>query len=177
MNLGEFLKQNFKAIRFLLVFIGLYLLLNTIYGFFVEQYYPTCDPFTKKVAGQIVFLLSWFDSSVTGFSSAYNANIAIANEEDNIIYFFEGCNGLNVMVVYLSFIAAFRGPTKLFIRFAILGVLGIHLLNLLRVSFLYGIATHFPSQLYFFHKYLFTGILYVIVFVFWYYWVKAVKNG
>lgn len=176
MKLKEFLQKNSKAIRFLVVFIVLYLLLNTLYGLFVEHYYPTCDPITIKVADEIVWVLSWVDPEVKGFSSAFNANIAIANEVDNVIYFFEGCNGINVMIVYLSFLVAFKGPLKLLVRYSVLGLLGIHLLNLLRVSVLYGIAIHFPMQLYFFHKYLFTGILYLIVFVFWYYWVKGLRH-
>lgn len=176
MNIKDFIKKNFKAIRFLLVFVGLYIVLNTIYGFFVEHYYPTCDPFTKQVANHIVWLLSFFEPAVTAFPSSFNEYIAIANKNDNIIYFFEGCNGLNVMIVYISFLVAFRGPWRLFLKYVVMGLIGIHLLNLLRVAMLYGVAIHFPTQLYFFHKYLFTGIIYVIVFVFWFYWIKAIKN-
>jgi exosortase family protein XrtF len=172
----EFIKQNKKAIRFLLVFVGLYFALNTIYGFFIQHYYPTSDPFTRIISSEVVWFLSLFDYSIIGYTSQFSEYITVGNERENMIYIFEGCNGLNVMIVYLSFLVAFQGPRKLFIQFLGIGILGIHLLNLARVSLLYGVAFYFPEQLYFFHKYLFTGIIYSIVFVLWYLWVRKVRN-
>lgn len=175
MNL-DFIQENRKAIWFLVVFAGLYLLLNSAYGLFIQHYYPTSDPFTRWVASQVVWLLSFFDPSVLAYPSIYNEHIAIANDRENMIYVFEGCNGINVMIVYVSFLVAFRGPLSPFLKFSGIGIVGIHLLNLFRVTLLYAVRFYFPDQLYFFHKYLFTGIIYVIVFVLWYYWVQRVKK-
>ena len=176
MNFKDFFKQNKKAIRFLLVFVGLYVLLNTAYGFFIQSYNPTCDPITYFVAKEVVWFLSLFDSSVNGFPSAFNVYVAIANSKESVIDVFEGCNGINVMIVYISFLVAFNGSLRLLTKYVAIGFVAIHLLNLLRVALLYGVAIHFPNQLYFFHKYLFTGIIYVIVFILWFYWVRDVKN-
>jgi exosortase family protein XrtF len=175
MNL-EFIKQNRKAIQFLLVFVGLYFALNTAYGFFIQYYYPTSDPFTRMVANQVIWILSVFDSSIIGYPSQFNEFIAVANDRANMIYIFEGCNGLNVMIVYLSFLLAFTGSRKLIIQFVAMGLVGIYLLNLIRIVLLYDVAFYFPEQLYFFHKYLFTGIIYSIVFVLWYFWVRRVRS-
>ncbi|MBI1767923.1 MAG: exosortase family protein XrtF [Bacteroidetes bacterium] len=172
----EFIKENKKAIRFLLVFAGLYLVLNTVYGFFIQHYYPTSDPFTKAVSLQVSWILSFFDPSVTVYPSGYSEYIAIANDRQNMIYVFEGCNGLNVLIVYISFLVAFKGPQRLLLQFTGMGIVGIHLLNLARVVLLYAVAFYFPEQLYFFHKYLFTGIIYTIVFALWYFWVRSVRN-
>ncbi len=176
MSIKDFIKENFKAIRFLLVFIGLYFFLNTIYIFFVEHYYPTSDPFTRQISNQIVWLLSFFDPTVAAFPSSFNEYIAVANKDDNIIYVSEGYNGLSVMIVYISFLVAFSGTVKLFLKFVVLGLIGIYFVNLLRVAMLYGVAIHFSSHLYFFQSYLFTGIIYLTVFIFWFYWIKAIKN-
>ena len=172
----EFIKENRKAIQFLLVFAGLYFVLNTLYGFYIQHYYPTSDPFTRVVSSQVVLFLSLFDSSITGYPSQFNEFIAVANDRENMIYVFEGCNGLNVMIVYLSFLIAFAGPRNLLFKFVALGMVGIYILNIGRVSLLYGVTFYFPEQLYFFHKYLFTGIIYVFVFVLWYFWVRKVRN-
>ncbi len=172
----EFVKQNRKAIQFLLVFVGLYFILNTIYGFFIQHYYPSSDPFTRIVSSQVTWFLSLFDSSIVAYPSEFSEYIAVGNDRENMIYVFEGCNGLNVMIVYLSFLVAFTGPRKLFIQFVAMGIAGIHLLNLARIGLLYGVAFYFPEQLYFFHKYLFTGIIYIIVFVLWYFWVRKVRH-
>jgi exosortase family protein XrtF len=176
MKLKDFIKKNFKAIRFLLLFSGLYLVLNTIYGYFVANYYPTSDPFTRRVAEQIVGLLSWFDP-VAAFPSSFNEYIAIANKDDNIVYFYEGYNGLVVMIVYVSFLVAFTGPIRLFLKFALMGLIGIHFLNIFRVAMLYVVSTRIPTRIDFFYTYLFGSIIYVVVFIFWVYWIRAVKNG
>lgn len=172
----DFIKENKKAIWFLLVFSGLYLILNTVYGFFIQHYYPSSDPFTRIVSSQVAWILSFFDPSVVNYPSAYSEYIAIANDRQNMIYVFEGCNGINVMIVYLSFLVAFKGPQKLLLQFTGMGIIGIYLLNLGRVILLYAVAFYFPEQLYFFHKYLFTGIIYTIVFLLWYFWVRKVRN-
>ncbi|HCW06052.1 MAG TPA: exosortase family protein XrtF [Cytophagales bacterium] len=174
----KFIKENKKAIRFLLVFVGAYVVLNSLYGFYVQQYSPTSDPLTRVVSDHVVLVLRWFDSSVQGYVSNFNEYIAIANDSENMIYVFEGCNSLNVMIVYISFLIAFTGPMKSFFKFTVAGFVGIYLLNLIRLVLLYGVTFYFPDQLYFFHKYLFTGIIYVVVFVFWYFWVRTARaNG
>jgi exosortase family protein XrtF len=171
----SFIKENKKAIRFLLIFIGVYLVLNSLYGFFIHLYWPTSDPITRSVAKQLVWVISIFDHTVACYHSDFNEYIAIANDRENLIDLFEGCNGINVMIVYLSFIIAFRSTGKRLLGFALLGILAIHALNLARISMLYGVAIYFPGRYYFFHKYFFTGIIYIIVFALWYFWVRGVK--
>jgi exosortase family protein XrtF len=170
----KILTENKTAIRFLLVFVVAYLLMNTAYGFFIRYFLPTSDPFTQQIAIQVAWILSFFDPTIKEYFSTYGEYIAIANSRENMIYVFEGCNGLNVLFVYVSFLLAFKGPWKMFFQFVLLGALGIHLMNLARITALYGVAFYFPDYLYFIHKYLFTGIIYVIVFVFWFLWVNRV---
>lgn len=172
----ELIRENRKAIWFLLTFAGLYVSLNSAYGLFIQYYYPTSDPFTRWVASQVAWILSFFDPSVSSLPSLYQKNIAIINDRKEVIYVFEGCNGLNVMIVYVSFLIAFKGSMKMFSRFFCGGIVGLHLLNLARVTLLYAVALYFPDQLYFFHKYLFTGVIYLMVFALWYSWIRLVKK-
>jgi exosortase family protein XrtF len=177
MNLDfNFIRENRNALIFLLVFASLYLVLNTAYGFYIQHYYPSSDPFTQNVTAQVVWFISLFDPSVTWQASILNNNVAVSNTMSTVIYVFEGCNGLNVMIVYLSFLLAFKGSPKKTLVFAGGGIVAIHLLNLLRLDLLYFVALYFQSQLYFVHKYLFTGIIYALVFVLWYFWVRSVKG-
>ena len=171
----NFIKENKKAIFFLLTFVGVYLALNTLYGFYVQYYMPASDSFTRAVTGQVVWFLGFFDSSVTYYPSAMTEYIPVANDRQNMIYVFEGCNGVNVLIVYFSFLVAFTGPWKTLALFTGIGIAAIHFVNLLRIGLLYGVAFYFPEQLYFFHKYFFTGIIYIMVFILWYLWVRRVK--
>jgi exosortase family protein XrtF len=172
----DFIRENRKAIWFLLVFAGLYLILNTTYGVFIQHYYPTSDPFTSWVTKQVVWCSSWFDSSIGYRISLFTNKVEVFNEKGTVIYVFEGCNGLNVMIVYTVFLLAFRGSAGATMKIVGIGIAAIHLFNLLRIILLYVVAVYFRPQLYFFHKYLFTGIIYLFVFALWYLWVRKVKN-
>ncbi|GHN02856.1 hypothetical protein WSM22_43450 [Cytophagales bacterium WSM2-2] len=172
----ELFKENKKAILFLVVFVGLYLALNTTYGAFIQFYYPSSDPFTRWVTVQSAWVLSLFGAPVFSYPSPVTPYIAVGTVQEKVIYVFEGCNGLNVMIVYLCFLMAFRGPVQILMKFACVGVAAIHAINLARISLLYAVAMFFPEQLYFFHKYLFTGIIYGFVFMLWFFWVRQVRN-
>lgn len=170
------LKENKAAIFFLLFFVGFYILLNTIYGFYIEYYSPQADPITKVVSKQVAFFLSLFDPSVFVTPSIDSRNITISNGYRKVITVFEGCNGINVMIVFASFLIAFRGAIKRTVLFLAVGLVIIYFVNLLRVALLYLVEIHFPRYMYFVHKYFFTGCIYAIVFLMWYVWIKSIKR-
>ncbi len=76
------------------------------------------------------------------------------------------------MIIYLSFLLAFGPYTKNMAWFAPAGVLAIHIANLARIVLLFWVTLYHPHYLYFLHKYLFTAIIYVAVFVLWIIWVS-----
>jgi len=172
----QFVRDNRKAVRFILVFAGMYLALNFIYGIYIQLYYPTSDPFTRAVTSQVTWLLALTDPSVSDAPAPFSSNIAVSNRNGTVLYVFEGCNGLNVMIVYVTFLLSFRGSIGRTVRFAAAGLLGIHVFNIIRIGLLYFVTLYFKSQLYFFHKYLFTGAIYVFVFTLWYFWVRSNKD-
>jgi exosortase family protein XrtF len=172
----DVLKQNKAAIYFLLVFVALYLILNTIYGFFVEAYLPNPDPITISVSKQVVFALSWWDESVAYHVKEGTKNVGVSNNYRHVLNVFEGCNGLNVMIVFISFLIAYKGKIRMTFVFGLVGLVIIHVINLGRVALLYAVEIYLPRYLYFFHKYLFTGIIYAVVFFMWYVWAKSVKR-
>ncbi len=163
-------------ILFLSKFLGLYLVLNLAYGLFIEYYTPDSDPFTQIITSQVVFFLSFFDPLISSQVIPGLYYIKVQHESKTIISVFEGCNGLNVMIVYVSFLFSFTGPLKLSIRYLIFGMGVIYAMNLIRVMLLYEVAIYFPQNLYFFHKYFFTGVLYILVFALWYFWVKKITK-
>lgn len=174
------MKEEFKAYRpalfFILRFVGLYLVSNTLYGLYINNALPGADVFTKVVATQSAWILTQVDEPVQALVIPTSAHVSLKNAKGQGVSVYEGCNGVNVFLVYLSFLVAYVGPLMLWLRFTTIGLLLVHLINLARVSLLYEVAIYFPDQLYLFHKYLFTGIIYCLVFVMWYMWVNAVKK-
>jgi exosortase family protein XrtF len=168
------MKQK-AIIVFLVKFIGLYLLLNTIYGFWIESYRPAPDPLTRIVTRQSAWIISVFESDISTTPSD-GPNIPVTQNGQRVISVFEGCNSLNVMIVFLSFVVAFSGRWKETIIYCLAGLGAIYLMNLGRVSMLFFVAKYYPNGLYFFHKFAFTGGLYVVVFIMWYVWIQRLKR-
>jgi exosortase family protein XrtF len=88
-----------------------------------------------------------------------------------VINVYEGCNGINVIIVFVAFLVAFGGPPKSLVLFGIGGIVLIHLFNLARIAFLFFLALSNSRSFYYYHKYLFTATLYGVVFLLWAVWV------
>lgn len=170
------LKEYREAIIFLVKYVVLYVVLNTAYAYYIEYYSPNADPLTVIVTRHTEGLLSFFDPSVGSHVVSGSQNVPVTQNGTTVMSVYEGCNSINVMIVFVAFIIAFKGPFKLFLRYFVLGLLGVYLINLLRLMGLYSVSLHFPDTFYFFHKFFFTGVIYLLVFLIWYFWISAVKQ-
>lgn len=165
------LKEFKPALIFLAKFLGVYLAGNIVYGVYVESYGEEPDAVTRWVTAQTSWVLNRTGYG-TSFDDAEDApRIALKEAGDVVLYVFEGCNGINVMIVFIAFLFAFGGPAKAMALFLPLGLLVIHFFNLLRISFLFYLSVTSSTQFYYYHKYFFTATLYFIVFGLWTFWV------
>lgn len=167
----ELLKEFKPALTFVGKFLGLYLVGNLIYGVYVESYKDAPDGITHAVAAQTSWVLN-----VTGYDTHYAPvqgapKVAITTGARDVLRVFEGCNGVNVMIVFVAFLFAFGGRARALAVFIVGGILVIHLFNLLRIGLLFHLALHDSPRFYYYHKYFFTAILYFVVFALWALWV------
>ena len=172
----ELLKEFKPSILFLVKFLGAYLILNLLYGLYINSYSPEPDPVTFIVTEQTSWMLNLLGNETTILKDEARPNVHLNNEERGILAVFEGCNGLNTLIVFVSFLIAYGQLKKKLLWFIPLGVVVIHFFNLVRVGALYYITVYFDQYLYFTHKYLFTGFLFGIIFIMWYIWVKKIYN-
>lgn len=164
--------MNYKpAIYFLLRYLALYLVLNTLYAFYIDHYEEE-DPLTLAITRQTAAVLRVCGEPVSVVPRTGSINVPLVRNDVIVIEVYEGCNSVNVIIVYLCFLIAFRGAWKQLLKFAVGGIVIIYIMNVLRLAALYWIAFYYPQQLYFFHKFFFTGILYAVVFALWYWWIK-----
>ena len=170
----DILKTYRPALVFISKFIGFYLVLNTAYGLFIRYYDPHVDPVTLQVSAHVTNFLGLFYDSVTYNVEPGSLHVPLMLGQSTVVNVFEGCNGLNVMIVYACFLFAFRGTPKQTIFFFTGGIVVIYLMNLLRVVALFEVAMKYPSYLYLVHKYVFTGFIYTVVFAMWFIWIKTV---
>lgn len=170
--------KEFKpALRFLLVFVGLYLIGNVIYGLFISYRENMPDEMTNLVAHQSARILRlFFGYHVNAVLNSTGPTVFLKTGEHVVLNIYEGCNGINVFIVYSAFIIAFKGSLKKVFWFIPLGIIILHVSNLLRIVFLYWTAVNFYTYFYYVHKYVFTVIIYAVVFILWIIWVYTLND-
>jgi len=76
------------------------------------------------------------------------------------------------MILFISFVVAFTGKFKSTLWFIPLGLLIIHVLNILRIASLSIALYKFPEYEHFLHGILFPLVIYGVVFLLWVIWVN-----
>ena len=164
--LNEFKPALFFVGKFMLIyFVG-----NILYGLYVESYGDRADHLTTWVTEQTIVLLNNIGESTEAYANETEPKVHILDNERVVLSIYEGCNGLNVIVIFIAFVVAYGGRLKNIIWFSVSGIVVIHIMNLTRIVLLYFVAQYYPNFMYFTHKYLFTGFIYAVVLALWYWW-------
>lgn len=165
------LKEFKPALTFLGKFLALYFVGNILYGLYIESYEQRPDGITRMVTVQSAWFLdvAGYDTRIEEVPNA--PKVSLMEAGDVVLNVYEGCNGINVIIVFIAFLFAFGGPVKSLAVFLPVGVLIIHFFNLLRIGLLFYLALNNSAQFYYYHKYFFTATLYFVVFGLWVVWV------
>ena len=134
---------------FLGKFLLSYLLFTIVYEGYLDKYDVKkfeIDGITRLVAKQTKDILLYFD---------YDAGIIPDSMEPGIKFFYknifiariiEGCNGISVIILFISFVIAFSGKLKTTVLYIIGGSLLLHILNMLRIAILCVLLYYFPEK-------------------------------
>jgi exosortase family protein XrtF len=172
LNIKQLYKEYKPAIFFLLRFLGIYVAGNILYGLWIVSYGNLADPVTQLVTANSAWLLKTIGFNATTLSSNVYPIVSLQLDNQTVVNVYEGCNAINVSILFVAFLFAYKGTVKRTLIFSVLGLMAIYLFNLLRVAGLFLVAKYFPDQLYLMHKFIFTGIIYAFIFALWFLWVK-----
>lgn len=168
------IKEFKPALFFLLRFLGVYFLGNILYGVYIESFDERPDTMTYITAAQTSVLINLSGQKTSIRENTQGPTVFLDTPDRVVLNVFEGCNGVNVMIVFVAFMVAFGGPVKKIVWFIPAGILTIHLFNLGRMVLLFFTALYYRQIFYYVHKYFFTAILYAIVFGLWAIWVLKI---
>lgn len=169
--------KEFKpSLLFLARFLGIYFAGNVLYGLYVESFGDKADRITLAVTVQSSFLLNLLGYSAEPVLNRQGPTVFIETQDKIALSVYEGCNGINVMILFVAFVIAFGGLIGKMIWFLPCGLVIIHISNLLRISLLFFVSEYYSKYFYYVHKYLFTAMIYVVVFSLWIVWVRGFNN-
>lgn len=173
------------VIRFIITFLLVYGVLIFLYNLYLSysegvKYYP--DYFTNLVAHQSESLLNTVGYNTVVIPHSEEASMKVVVRGKYIARVIEGCNALSVIILFISFIVAFKGKFKTTLFYILSGSVLIYVVNLIRIVILSVGLYHYPWRRDILHTVIFPAIIYGIVFILWMVWVNRFskienKNG
>lgn len=178
----QFLKallQKYRSVlRFVVLFMGSYLLMSLIYGWYLRwsqggAYLP--DWITNTVARQSTALLNalGYDARVLPHESLPTMKLYIGDYY--LAHIIEGCNSVSVIILFAAFIIAFAEGFKKTFFFILAGSVLIYSVNLIRIAVLAIALYNYPEHEGFLHGVVFPAMIYGMVFVLWMLWIRTLK--
>lgn len=168
------LKQN-HFFRFLLFASLLYLGFYLVYQFGFKRYTYLDERFIRVIiysAEKVLNLMGY----VT-FKDLRDADFQVLGiDGSNGVWVGGGCNAITLFGLFSVFIIAYPGQRKSKWWYILLGIITIHILNILRVAALAMISYYKPEYLAFNHTYTFTFIIYCYIFWLWITWANKFAN-
>lgn len=168
-------RKYLSVIRFIISFLGAYVLLAFLYHLFLQQsgsarFYP--DFFTHLVALQseaVVAALGYQAQVTPGFPEE---TIHLMVNGRFVARIIEGCNAVSIIILFVSFMFAFFGRPRTTLLYILSGAVLIYVTNILRIAFMAVGIYELPRYSYFLHSILFPLIIYGAVFLLWIIWIR-----
>lgn len=170
------IKEFKPALFFLGKFLGVYFVGNIVYGLYIESFGDLADPMTSWVSNQTVTILNFMGLNTETLVDDFAPKVRLLLDGHSVVSVYEGCNGLNVMIIFAAFLVAYSGNMKRLLWFVPFGLLVTHLMNLTRIVLLFFVAEYYENYLYFTHKYIFTAAIYVVILILWYWWIVRLSK-
>ncbi|MFD1016241.1 exosortase family protein XrtF [Winogradskyella rapida] len=168
-------KKYKSVIRFIITFLSVYGVLIFAYSLYLKfsdgtQYYP--DYFTHLVAHQTDAIVNSLGYNAQAIPHPNEASVKVIINGKYVARIIEGCNSLSIIILFLSFIAAFSGPLKTTLWYSLAGSVIIYAFNLIRIVILDLALYHYPWRQEFLHEIIFPLLIYGTVFILWMVWVN-----
>ena len=165
--------KDFKPILWILLrFVVVYVILLLGYQFYLNETINSgLDPFSRWVALQVKYVQEMLGYKSLLYDDIPNLQMWFYVVNDYVSRMVEGCNAISVMILFLAFIFAFYKGPKTFI-FAAIGLVFLHVMNVLRIVGLNIVIYEYPEYQKMFHDYVFPAVIYGSVVVLWLVWIK-----
>lgn len=165
----EKIKQN-RGLYFLVKAFAIYMLWIVAYRLVLHEKSAVDFFLIDNLTGTAASILQFFDYQMMTLPADVDTLGVVGIDGSHGVLIGYPCNGLELFALFAGFVMAYPGPLKKKLWFIPIGIVSIHILNLMRVIALALLAFYAPDKLEFNHTYTFTFIVYSYVFVLWLIW-------
>lgn len=169
----KLLKKYKTVVRFILSFLGSYIVLVVLYQLYLDYYFSRGLPdyLTRLVALQTEELINSFGYEAFVAPSSMYPLMNLSVNDIFIARIIEGCNSISLIILFLAFMLSFIGKPKPTLLFILAGSVIIYVMNIIRISLLSIGIYEMPEKAYFFHQIVFPLVIYGTVFLLWIIWI------
>ncbi|GAA4957437.1 archaeosortase/exosortase family protein [Algibacter aquimarinus] len=152
-----------KALLFFIIW-------KIVYGVFLYNSGILDYPLTTHVAKASTFVLN--NSGMSGFTTnrieiGDGISSEIYHNDRLVLFVADVCNGLELMILYIGFIICMPSSFWRKVKYILIGIIIIDLINILRCSGLIYLREYFHAYFDFAHHYLFKAVVYGVTFIMW----------
>ncbi len=188
MNVIQYLKNTWGSIpnevqTFLKRALFIFIIWKLIYHLFLFQGRIIDAPLTHfSGAGAEWLLQRFYPQSMLTIQEVCNPIPELNNEigcmdyvslnGKKIVGIADGCNALELYILYVGFLIAFSGPIKKIIIFSVAGIVIIYAVNISRLAALAVMNMYHFNAANIAHHYIFKVVVYAVIFGIWVIYVK-----
>lgn len=179
-KIKAFIERNrLYVLKDVAIFILITLVVHLLWRFWATGYnYQPIQHFMYglmgSMAAEVYAQSAWIIDGILNVArDDENMYIYFANK--SMIYVNSGCSGLKQIFQFFLLMLFFPGPWKKKLWFIPLGIIAVHITNVLRVVGLAFVMNYRPQYWDFSHDYVFRPLFYVVIFILWVVWVEKLK--
>lgn len=171
--LRKLITENKAVFKFLGIFLGAYLLLSALYLGYISLSTQdnSADPLTQLVGIQSEMIIDQWGYEAKVLPSGGKPALQLFVNGDLVARIIEGCNAVSIIILFMSFVLAFKKGLRQTLVFLLAGAALIYAINLLRIAILAIALYHYPEKEPFLHRVVFPAIIYGLVALLWMIWV------
>jgi len=162
---------------FLLRLVALVAVWESLYYFVLKPIRIPDRALTNFLTVFVTAGINFFTPGSSDLTWVENTRLPITHLMENgktVFLIADICNGLDLYMIFLGLIWLLPSPVKRKLIFSLAGIAAIFVANVIRCISLYWIYKNHPSMFEFNHHYLFTILMYLLIF---YGWVLFTKKA
>lgn len=172
--------QIYKAItnsgfsQFLLKFVGIllgWIILDLVFSEYIQGPIGWLTWIQSYAASGILDGLHLLSTKVVYPYQNQESLIVLMPQHSPLVKVGFGCNALSLSLLFVAFMLLFPGKLQSKLFYLLLGIISIHILNIIRIGALTLMAKEYPEIAELNHKYIFTAIMYLFIAGLWYFWL------
>ncbi len=165
------LKTYYPTLKFIGKFVLIYVVLVTVYNFYLSFFQNQTDIITIWVGKLVSGIYNILGINVQSVPIKTEPGLKLIVKGQYVARIVEGCTSISVIIMFMAFVLSFGKNLKKTLTFALMGSILIFIFNLLRIVFLGYILYAFPQYQDVAHRIIFPAMIYGFVIILWLYFV------